>query len=131
MLNEFSPELESSCVAVYQLPLLRRAPCILARRIGHFAALYARKLGIRADILRRTLWGDFYLNSKAKRIFRGAQVGQHSLIASSSSLLSLSSFSFLISSSLYSNQAKAKKPLFVQFVLENIWAVYEAVLQLK
>lgn len=24
-------------------------------------------------------------------------------------------------------QAKAKKPLFVQFVLENMWAVYDAV----
>ena len=25
-------------------------------------------------------------------------------------------------------QAKGKKPLFVQFVLENVWAVYDAVL---
>ena len=25
-------------------------------------------------------------------------------------------------------QAKGKKPLFVQFVLENLWAVYDAVL---
>jgi len=60
--------------------------------------MYASKLGINKNILTKTLWGDFYLHSKSKRIFKGAQ-------------------------------AKAKKPLFVQFILENIWAVYEAVLK--
>lgn len=60
--------------------------------------MYASKLGINKCILKKTLWGDFYLHSKSKRIFKGAQ-------------------------------AKAKKPLFVQFILENIWAVYEAVLK--
>ncbi|CAI8045879.1 Elongation factor-like GTPase 1 [Geodia barretti] len=64
--------------------------------VSHFAELYSKKLGIRQEVLQRTLWGNFYLNSKAKRIFRGAT-------------------------------AKAKKPLFVQFVLDNIWAVYDAV----
>ncbi|XP_023227441.1 elongation factor-like GTPase 1 [Centruroides sculpturatus] len=64
--------------------------------ISHFAKLYSTKLGIKEDILNKTLWGDYYLNTKTKRIMKGAQ-------------------------------AKAKKPLFVQFVLENIWAVYEAV----
>ena len=29
---------------------------------------------------------------------------------------------------LLSTQAKGKKPLFVQFVLENLWAVYDTVL---
>ncbi|XP_077988979.1 elongation factor-like GTPase 1 [Glandiceps talaboti] len=66
--------------------------------ISHFADMYASKLGIKADILRKTLWGDFYLNSKTKRIMKGAQ-------------------------------SKAKKPLFVQFVLENVWSVYETVLE--
>jgi len=28
----------------------------------------------------------------------------------------------------FPTQMKGKKPLFVQFVLENLWAVYEAVL---
>jgi ribosome assembly protein 1 len=64
--------------------------------VSHFAELYSKRLGIRQEVLQRTLWGNFYLNSKAKRIFRGAM-------------------------------AKAKKPLFVQFVLDNIWAVYDAV----
>ncbi|KAJ7365913.1 Elongation factor-like GTPase 1 [Desmophyllum pertusum] len=66
--------------------------------INDFAEMYASKLGINKSILTKTLWGDFYLHSKSKRIFKGAQ-------------------------------AKAKKPLFVQFILENIWAVYEAVLK--
>ena len=65
--------------------------------LHHFADIYAKRLGVRADVLRKTLWGDFYLNTKAKRIYKGAQ-------------------------------ARGKKPLFVQFVLENLWAVYDAVL---
>lgn len=44
----------------------------------------------------QTLWGDYYLNAKTKRIMRDAQ-------------------------------SKARKPLFVQLILENIWQVYEAV----
>ncbi|XP_074650773.1 elongation factor-like GTPase 1 [Tubulanus polymorphus] len=64
--------------------------------IEHFAELYASKLGIKSAVLRQTLWGDFYLNMKSKRIMKGAQ-------------------------------AKGKKPLFVQFVLDNLWAVYDAV----
>ena len=49
-----------------------------------------------ATILKKTLWGDFYLNTKTRRIYKGAQ-------------------------------SKGKKPLFVQFVLDNLWAVYDAV----
>ena len=43
-------------------------------RINQFADLYATKLGVKADILRKTLWGDFFLNTKTKRIMKGAQV---------------------------------------------------------
>ncbi|GIY80668.1 elongation factor-like GTPase 1 [Caerostris darwini] len=64
--------------------------------VSHFAKLFASKLGAKEDVLKRTLWGDFYFNSKTKQILKGAQ-------------------------------AKAKKPLFVQFILENIWSVYDAV----
>ena len=59
--------------------------------------MLATKLGIKADLLQKTLWGDYYLHSKTKRIVKGAQ-------------------------------AKSKKPLFVQFVLENLWAVYDAII---
>nr|XP_032803410.1 elongation factor-like GTPase 1 [Petromyzon marinus] len=64
--------------------------------IEHFARLYSKKMGVRKEVLLKTLWGDFYLNTKAKKIMKGAQ-------------------------------AKGKKPLFVQLVLDNIWALYEAV----
>lgn len=38
--------------------------------------MYAKKLGLSEQVLQRTLWGDFYLNSKSKRIFKDAQVGE-------------------------------------------------------
>ncbi|KDQ09890.1 hypothetical protein BOTBODRAFT_116551 [Botryobasidium botryosum FD-172 SS1] len=70
-----------------------------AFRVGKFAELYAAKLGIREANLRRVLWGDFYLDPKTKRVISHKHLKGRNL-----------------------------KPLFVQFVLENIWAVYENVL---
>ncbi|KAK1891490.1 Elongation factor-like GTPase 1, partial [Dissostichus eleginoides] len=64
--------------------------------IQQFAHIYSQKMGIKAEVLLKTLWGDYYLNAKAKRIMKGAQ-------------------------------AKGKKPLFVQLVLDNIWSLYDAV----
>uniref|UniRef100_A0A3B5A6A1 Elongation factor-like 1 n=1 Tax=Stegastes partitus TaxID=144197 RepID=A0A3B5A6A1_9TELE len=64
--------------------------------IQQFAHIYSQRMGIKASVLLKTLWGDFYLNAKAKKIMKGAQ-------------------------------AKGKKPLFVQFVLDNIWSLYNAV----
>lgn len=64
--------------------------------ISQFAQLYAEKLGMKKQVLEKTLWGDYYLNAKAKRILKGAQ-------------------------------AKCKKPLFAQLILENLWEVYDAV----
>ncbi|KAF4525813.1 hypothetical protein B566_EDAN009921, partial [Ephemera danica] len=67
-----------------------------AFRTHDFARIFANKLGVKEEVLLKTLWGDFYLNSKTKRIMKGAQI-------------------------------KAKKPLFVQFVLENVWSVYDTI----
>lgn len=67
-------------------------------RIGKFAQLYAKKLGMKEANLRRVLWGDYYLDPKTKRV-----IGYKHL------------------------KGRALKPLFVQFVLENIWAVYDGV----
>lgn len=64
--------------------------------IKEFAKIYANKLGFSEKVLCKTLWGDFYINSKTKRIVKGAQ-------------------------------EKAKKPLFVQLILENIWVLYETI----
>lgn len=68
-------------------------------RVSKFAALYAAKLGMKESNLRRVLWGDFYIDPKTKKVI---------------------SYKHL--------RGRALKPLFVQFVLENIWAVYDAVM---
>ena len=60
--------------------ILMTAACL---RVSHFAELYAKKLGIQADTLRKTLWGDFFLNAKTKRIHKGAQVGMSPQVFSS------------------------------------------------
>ena len=94
---------------------------MIHHRVSHFAELYSKRLGIRAEILQKTLWGDYFVNAKAKRIFKGAQVrGRRRKRGEVQMGHIYSSFSF--------DQAKAKKPLFVQLVLENLWAVYEAVM---
>uniref|UniRef100_A0A2R8P9Y2 Elongation factor-like GTPase 1 n=1 Tax=Callithrix jacchus TaxID=9483 RepID=A0A2R8P9Y2_CALJA len=66
--------------------------------IEHFARIYSQKIGIKKEVLLKTLWGDYYINMKAKKIMKG-------------------------------DQAKGKKPLFVQLILENIWSLYDAVLK--
>ncbi|OCH91882.1 translation elongation factor 2 [Obba rivulosa] len=68
-------------------------------RIGKFAHLYAVKLGMKEANLRTVLWGDFYLDPKTKRVI---------------------SYKHL--------KGRALKPLFVHFVLDNIWAIYDAVI---
>jgi len=66
-------------------------------RVEQFANIYSSKLGIDEKKLCKTLWGDYYVNTKTKRVMKGAQ-------------------------------EKGKKPLFVQFILENMWSVYDAVI---
>ncbi|XP_075414176.1 elongation factor-like GTPase 1 isoform X1 [Tenrec ecaudatus] len=66
--------------------------------IEHFAKIYSKKIGIKKEVLLKTLWGDYYINMKAKKIVKV-------------------------------DQAKGKKPLFVQLILENIWSLYDAVLK--
>lgn len=70
-----------------------------AFRLGKFARLYGDKLGIKEANLRKVLWGDWYLDPKTKRV-----VGRKKLAG------------------------RNLKPMFVQFVLENIWRVYNTVL---
>ena len=62
-----------------------------------FAGLYEKKLGIKRQVLEKVLWGDFYLDPKTKRVLGSKHLkGRH------------------------------LKPMFVQLVLEQIWAVYES-----
>ncbi|KKY23946.1 putative ribosome biogenesis protein [Phaeomoniella chlamydospora] len=65
--------------------------------VRQFAGLYEKKLGIKRAILEKVLWGDFYLDPKTKRV-----LGQKHL------------------------KGRNLKPMFVQLVLESIWAVYNA-----
>ena len=65
--------------------------------IKQFAVLYERKLGIKREVLEKVLWGDFYLDPKTKRVLGSKHL-----------------------------KGRALKPMFVQLVLDNIWAVYEA-----
>jgi len=65
--------------------------------VRQFGALYERKLGIKRSILEKVLWGDFYLDPKTKRVLSSKHLKGRNL-----------------------------KPMFVQLVLENIWAIYEA-----
>ena len=65
--------------------------------IRQFASLYEKKLGIKRSTLEKVLWGDFYLDPKTRRV-----LGQKHL------------------------KGRVLKPMFVQLVLEQIWAVYAA-----
>ena len=65
--------------------------------VRQFASLYEKKLGIKRSVLQKVLWGDFYLDAKSKRVLSGKHL-----------------------------KGRALKPMFVQLVLDNIWAVYEA-----
>ena len=65
--------------------------------IRQVAAIYEKKLGIKRAVLEKVLWGDFYLDPKTKRV-----LGQKHL------------------------KGRALKPMFVQLVLDSIWAAYEA-----
>ncbi|KAJ3023434.1 Cytoplasmic GTPase/eEF2-like protein (ribosomal biogenesis) [Thoreauomyces humboldtii] len=71
-----------------------------AFRIEQFAQIYAAKLGIKEQLLRKVLWGDFYLDPKTKRVLTHKGIKGRSL-----------------------------KPMFVQFILDNLWALYETVLE--
>lgn len=65
--------------------------------IRQFAAIYEKKLGIKRSVLEKVLWGDYYLDPKTKRV-----LGQKHL------------------------KGRPLKPMFVQLVLDSIWAAYEA-----
>jgi ribosome assembly protein 1 len=77
--------------------------------VKQFAALYERKLGMKRAVLERVLWGDYYLDPKTKRVLTGAKLQQQQQQQRKQA-----------------KAGKALKPMFVQLVLENIWAVYEA-----
>lgn len=69
-----------------------------AFRVQQFASLYAKKLGFKEEVLQKCLWGNYYFDPKAKRVILPKHL-----------------------------KGRNMKPMFVQFVLDNIWAVYGSV----
>lgn len=69
--------------------------------INTFAKIYLAKLGFSQSVLGKTLWGDFYLDMKNKKIIPGSK-----LKPSQSNL----------------------KPLFVALILDQIWNIYDAII---
>lgn len=67
--------------------------------IAQFAVIYERKLGVSREKLQKFLWGDFFLDPKTKRVITSKGLRGRNL-----------------------------KPLFVNFVLNNIWYVYNVAL---
>lgn len=65
--------------------------------VRQFASLYEKKLGIKRTAMEKVLWGDFYLDPKTKKVLSQKHLKGRNL-----------------------------KPMFVQLVLEQIWAVYSA-----
>jgi ribosome assembly protein 1 len=65
--------------------------------VRQFASLYEKKLGIKRTAMEKVLWGDFYLDPRTKKVLAQKHLKGRNL-----------------------------KPMFVQLVLEQIWAVYQA-----
>lgn len=65
--------------------------------VRQFAGLYEKKLGIKRSLLEKVLWGNFYLDPKTRKVLGPKHLKGRNL-----------------------------KPIFVQLVLEQIWAVYNA-----
>ncbi|CUS09012.1 unnamed protein product [Tuber aestivum] len=63
--------------------------------VRQFAGIHEKKLGIKKSTLEKVLWGDYYLDPKTKRVLQQRHLKGRNL-----------------------------KPMFVQLVLDNIWAVY-------
>ena len=69
-----------------------------AFRLERFSTMYAQKLGISESHIRGFLWGHYYLDPKTKRVLTKKQ---------------------------HDKDKRNLKPMFVQFVLDNIWSVYQ------
>lgn len=72
-------------------------------RINEFAEFYASKLGASVSALQKALWGPRYFNPKTKMIVGKKGIG--------------------------GGGSRVAKPMFVQFVLEPLWQVYQGALQ--
>jgi ribosome assembly protein 1 len=65
--------------------------------IETFAAMFEKRLGMKRETVTKVLWGDYFLDPKTKRVLGAKHLKGRNL-----------------------------RPMFVEFVLNNIWAVYES-----
>jgi len=65
--------------------------------IEDFAKMFEKRLGVKKDKLVKVLWGDYFLEPKTKRVLGAKHLKGRNL-----------------------------QPMFVEFILQNIWAVYES-----
>lgn len=68
--------------------------------ISQFAKFYQSKLGAKREVLQKILWGDYYMDPKTKKILNNKSLKGRNL-----------------------------KPMFVSLILDNIWKIYENVVQ--
>lgn len=61
-----------------------------------FAEIYGKRLGVKRETLTKCLWGDYFLDPKTKRVLGAKHLKGRNL-----------------------------RPMFVELILKNIWAVYE------
>lgn len=65
--------------------------------IENFAGMFEKRLGVKKENLVKVLWGDYFLDPKTKRVLGTKHLKGRNL-----------------------------RPMFVEFILQNIWAVYES-----
>ena|SRR5947207_9335636 len=65
--------------------------------VDAFAGMFEKRLGVKRESLTKFLWGDYFLDPKTKRVLGAKHLKGRNL-----------------------------RPMFVEFVLNNIWAVYES-----
>lgn len=75
-----------------------------AFRVEDFAAIFAKKFGISDRVLRKTLWGDYVLMAKTKKIMRKSRLPGRK------------------------KGGEERKVMFVQMVLSSLHSVYDALL---
>jgi len=101
--------------------------------IDQFAQIYAERLGIKEEVLRKTLWGDWYLDAKNKvwAVYPFPPPLPPAALPAPDRVRCLTDARWAAGERpqrvVGRDQGKGRfKPLFVQFVLENLWAVYDA-----
>jgi ribosome assembly protein 1 len=66
--------------------------------LNTFSEILSKKIGFKKDAITKMLWGDFYFNAKKKKVYTDPELANNT------------------------------KPMFVEFVLENIYKLYKMIL---